>query len=120
MLSISFYSNKKLARQVDISSELFLSLARSEFSKIGKSVTRKVDIDGEVDTARVVMLGKNNREKIIQFLRKRIATEVKLVLSKLGSIPSVNEYQEGVFDLQSLSELLEVVSDENIHLMQRS
>ncbi|MBD2778961.1 hypothetical protein [Iningainema tapete] len=120
MLEISFYSkNGHPPHDVELIDEIYEWLAKSDFSKIGKSVPRKILIDGEKQTLPLVMLSKGNRKKLKAFLGKEIISECDSVLTKLGDSPSKQEYQDGTQRLRKLQELLKCVDNEHYDYLQR-
>ena len=89
MLEFIFYpSNNQPPYYVELSEDIYEWLAKSEFSKIGKSVPKNILIDGEEEKLPLVKLGKDNRRKLRAFLLEAISTESDAVLIQLGESPS--------------------------------
>jgi hypothetical protein len=120
MLEFIFYpSNNQPPYYVELSDDIYEWLAKSEFSKIGKSVPKNILIDGEEEKLPLVKLGKDNRRKLRAFLLEAISTESDAVLIQLGESPSKQEYQECTYRLRVLQELRKCVENENYQYLQR-
>ncbi len=120
MLDIGFISKDgSLTNSVELTEDFYFWLAKSEFSKIGKSVRRKIQIDGEEDKLSVVQLSKGNSKKLKQFFRDEVVRESDAVITKLGDSPSKEEYQAGTYRLRKMLELLKCVENENYQYLQR-
>jgi hypothetical protein len=120
MLDIIFYSSNELSPYyVELSEDIFEWLAKSEFAKIGKSVTRKMLIDGEEEKLPLVKLSKYNRKKLKDFFCDAITRESDAVLKQLGESPSKQEYQDATYRLRKFLELLNFIEDENYAYLQR-
>ena len=120
MLDIGFISKDgSLTNSVELTEDFYLWLAKSEFSKIGKSVRRKIQIDGEEDQLSVVQLSKGNSKKLKAFFRDEVVRESDAVITKLGDSPSKEEYQAGTYRLRKMLELLKCVENENYQYLQR-
>lgn len=120
MLDIIFYpANAQQLRYVEVSEDFYEWLAKSEFSKIGKSVPRKMLIDGEEEKLPLVKLGKDNRKKLRDFFLEAISQETDALLTKLGESPSKKEYQDATYCLRMLQELRKCVENQNYQYLQR-
>jgi hypothetical protein len=120
MFDIIFYTaNDHPPHDVEVSKDIYEWLAKSEFSKIGKSVPRKIEIDGEEEKLYVVHLSKGNRKKLRTFFVEEIIQETDAMLTKLGDSPSKQEYQEGTYRLKKLLELLKCIENPNYQYLQR-
>jgi len=120
MLDISFYTkNGEPPYSVEVTENFYKWLAKSDFSQIGKSVPRKIKVEGEEEKLPLVELGKGNRKKLIIFFREAIIGETKAVFTQLGDSPSKKEYQEGTYRLRMLLELLECLENEKYEYLQR-
>ncbi|WP_334872709.1 hypothetical protein [Nostoc sp.] len=94
-------------------------MAKSDFSKIGKSVPIKILVEGEKEKIPLVKLSKGNRKKLRSFLGEEIIHESDAVLTELGDSPSKKEYQDGTNPLKKLQELLKCVENEHYLYLQR-
>lgn len=113
MLDISFYSHSKEAVEtIEFSEDFYSWLARSEFSKIGKSEEKEMQGDGEPIKVPVVLLEGENRRKLSDFFRDAIVQESDDMLSKLGNSPSKEEYVNASSRLRKLQELRKFIEDE--------
>jgi hypothetical protein len=120
VLDISFYpKNGHPPYTVEVSEDSYEWLAKSDFSKIGTSVTRKIQIEGEEENLRVLQLGKENRKKLRNFLLEAISQESDAVLYQLGDSPSKQEYQNATYRLRKLQELRKCVENEEYQYLQR-
>lgn len=120
MLDISFYANNdQPSYSVEVTENFYEWLAKSEFSKIGKSVARKIKIEGEEEKRDLVQLSKGNRKKFKDFFSKAIVHESMIVRDKLGDSPSVKEYQAENYRLWKLQDLLKGVENEKYQYLQR-
>lgn len=120
MLTINFLSKDgDSTRSIELSEDLYKWLAKSEFAKIGKSVPRKVKIEGEEEKLELVQLSKGNRKKFKDFFSKAIVHESMIVRDKLGDSPSVKEYQAKNYHLWKLQDLLKGVENEKYQYLQR-
>ena len=91
----------------------------STVSKIGSSVPKKVEVEGEKEKLLLVQLGKGNRKKLRAFFVEAITQESDAVLTKLGDSPSKTEYQAAIYRLKKLQELRKCVENENYQYLQR-
>ncbi|MFB2897350.1 MAG: hypothetical protein U7127_13230 [Phormidium sp.] len=120
MLDISFLSRDgQLTNSVQVGSEFHEWLAKTDFSKIGKSVKTKIKIEGEEASLPLVKLGKDNRKKLRNFLLEAISEESDSVLSQLGDSPSKQEHQTLTYRLKKLQELRKCVENEKYQYLQR-
>ncbi len=120
MLDISFYTkNAQPPYSVEITENFYEWLAKSDFSKIGKSVTRKIEVEGEEEKLPLVQLGKDTRRKLRAFLLDAISQESDAMLTQLGDSPSKKEYQNATYRLRKLHELRKCVENEKYKYLQR-
>ncbi|MEH2359236.1 hypothetical protein [Nostoc sp.] len=120
MLDITFYTtNDQPPRSVEVAEDIYEWLAKSDFSKIGKSVPTKILVEGEKEKIPLVKLSKVNRKKLRSFLGDEIIRESDAVLTELGDSPSKKEYQDGTNRLRKLQELLKCVENEHYLYLQR-
>ena len=120
MLDIIFYpKNGEPAHYIEVSEDFYEWLAKSQFSKIGKSVSRKVVIDDEEDTIPLVKLGKENRKKLRNFFLEAITEESDAVITKLGDSPSKQEYLDCTYRLKMLQELRKSLENPKYEYLQR-
>ncbi len=120
MLDISFYANNaQLPYSVEVTENFYEWLAKSEFSKIGKSVPKKIKIEGEDQKLELVQLSKGNRKKLKDFFSKAIVHESMVVRDRLGESPSTKEYQSESYCLWRMQDLLKCVENEKYQYLQR-
>jgi hypothetical protein len=121
MLDIIFYAfkNDDPPHYVEMSEDVYEWLAKSEFSKIGKSVPRNILIDEEEENLPVVELDRDIRQQFKKLFGEAIISESDAVLTKLGDSPSKEEYQAGTYRLRKMLELLKCVENENYQYLQR-
>jgi hypothetical protein len=121
MLDIIFYGLKTdlPPHYVEMSEDFYEWLAKSEFSKIGKSVPRNISIDGEDEKLPVVELDRDIRQQFRNFFRDVIVWESDNVLAKLGDSPLKEQYRAGTYRLRKLLDLLKCVENENYQYLQR-
>lgn len=121
MLDISFYSKDGTdVEVVEVTEDLYKSLAESEFAKIGKSVKRNLQIDGDKVQLEVVQLSKSNRQKLKILFLEEIAEESDRVICSLGLSPSKQEIKVMTFRLSQLQELRKCISDDRYAFMERA
>lgn len=105
-------SGKVLKTNVfELSTDLFLHLAQSEFSKLGASVNTTVLIDDEHVELKLVQLSPFVRQALAGYLKDYLVDLVKESLKKMGSSPSKLEYQEYTMDLKEISELIRCIEN---------
>ncbi|MCL1475847.1 hypothetical protein [Argonema antarcticum] len=120
MLDISFYTNNgQPPYTVEIAEAFYEWLAKSEFSKIGKTRKTKIKIEGEEENLELVKLGKDNRKKLRNFLLEAISEESDSVLSQLGDSPSKPEHQAATYRLKKLQELRKCLENAKYQYLQR-
>lgn len=120
MLDISFYTtNGQPPYTVEVAEDIYEWLIKSEFSKIGKSVNRKIKVEGEEEKLDLVQLSKGNRKKLKNFFSEAIVRESMTVRDQLGDSPSTKEYQAGNYRLWKLQDLLKCVENEKYQYLQR-
>lgn len=123
MLDIIFYSKNGQGQDpelVEVSEEMYQWLIKSDFSKIGKSVPRYIDIDGQKEKLEVVQLTSGNRKKLKNFLEKSIVKISREICHKLGEQPSMQELKQYYTErLLKLDELLKFIENEQYFFLQR-
>jgi hypothetical protein len=121
MLDLIFYAfkNDDPPHYVEMSEDVYEWLAKSEFSKIGKSIPRNILIDEEEEKLPVVELDRDIRQKFSNFFRDAIICESDTVLTKLGDFPLKEEYQSATYRLRKLLDLLKCVENEDYQYLQR-
>ncbi|HAZ46506.1 MAG TPA: hypothetical protein DDW76_01900 [Cyanobacteria bacterium UBA11369] len=120
MLDITFYSgDKEEAEVIEVSDDFYHWLARSEFSRIGKSEIKEMKVDGEPVEVAVIQLEGMNRRKLSDFFRDAIVQETDEMLDKLGSSPSKEAYQEATYRLLLLQRLRKQIEKEQYKYFQR-
>lgn len=121
MLDMIFYASNtnQPPHYVGMSEDVYEWLAKSEFSKIGKSVPRNILIDEEEEKLPLVELDRDIRQKFRKFFRDAIISESDTVLAKLGDSPLKEEYQAGTYRLRKMLELLKCLENENYQYLQR-
>jgi len=121
MLDISFYTtNGQSPEAVEVTEDIYEWLIKSDFSKIGKSRTRKIKIEGEEEKLDLVQLSKGNRKKLKLFFSEAIVRESITARDQLGDSPSTKEYQAGNYRLWKLQDLLKCVENEKYQYLQRN
>ncbi|MCC3421465.1 MAG: hypothetical protein JGK24_15700 [Microcoleus sp. PH2017_29_MFU_D_A] len=121
MLDLIFYTFKtdRPPHYIEMSEDVYEWLAKSEFSKIGKSVPRNILIDEEEEKLPLVELDRDIRQKLRSFFRDAIICESDTVLTKLGDSPLKEEYQSATYRLRKLLDLLKCVENEDYQYLQR-
>ncbi len=120
MLDIIFYSaNNQQPEYVEVSEDIYEWLAKSKFSKIGKSLEREILIDGEEEKLPLVELDKENRSQIRLFFLEAVAEESDAVLAQVEDCLSKEEYQKATYRLRKLQELRKCIENEKYQYLQR-
>lgn len=120
MLDIIFYSpNNQQPEYVEVSEDLYEWLAKSKFSKIGKSVEKKIQIDGAEEELPLVELDKENRTQLRLFFLEAVAEESDTALAQIEDCNSKQEYQKATYRLRKLQELRKCVENEKYQYLQR-
>jgi len=122
MLDLTFYTvNGQPPYTVELSEAFYYWLAKSDFSKIGKSKDRKMTIDDDEEMLNVVQIKSDNgnRKKFITFFSQAILGECKLMLDKLKNKPTTTVYQENAYRLNKLYELLDCMKNRDYQYLQR-
>jgi len=91
------------------SSEFFLRLSKSEFSKLGVSVKKVVKIDGESIEFKLCDLTPFIKGSIVRFLEELLVDIVSESLDKLGESPSKDEFAEYTYDLKELARFIKML-----------
>jgi hypothetical protein len=119
MLDLIFYSSQE-PYYIEVSESFYEWLARSEFSKIGRSEPTKLEVEGEVVEAPLIKLGHDIREGLSRFFRDQIVSESVQILSQLDIDFSKELYQDLTYRLRKLQELRRCVEDQNYIYFQRA
>lgn len=120
MLDIIFYTtNGQPPYTVEVEEDLYEWLAKSQFSKIGKSRKTKINLEGEEESLDLVKLSKDNRKKLRNFLLEAISEESDSVLSQLGDSPSKQEYESVTYRLRKLQDMRKCVENGKYVYLQR-
>lgn len=124
MLDVTFYPKNYRENlepySVEIPEDLYESLARSEFSKIGKSVPRKIKVDDEEQMVSVVQLTKENRKRMQLFFLEKIALESENLLKQLRDYSSKQEYRTLAYRLEVLQELRKCIENQHFFYLERA
>lgn len=120
MLDLIFYQRQGLApRYIQLSEALYEWLARSQFSKIGRSEPVELTLEGEVIELPLVPLEQDTRQGLSTFFRDQIVTETERILAQLDMTFSKDLYAEATYRLRKLQELRRCVEDPNYVYLQR-
>jgi hypothetical protein len=104
---------------VTVSDNLFLRLAKSEFSKIGRSKVTSISLDGEKVRLPLVALSKQLRTNLGRFLVCFITEEVERLISRCGTRPTGREVEPFLRDLESLIQISRAVTNEKASFLLR-
>jgi hypothetical protein len=118
-MEISFYGKRGAIDHVTVSDDLFLRLAKSEFSKIGKSKITSIYLDGEKAKLPLVALSKGTRTNLGRFLVCFIAEEVERLIDQCGTRPTGREVEPFLRDLESLIQISRAVGNEKAVFLHR-
>jgi hypothetical protein len=118
-MEISFYGKRGAIDHVTVSDDLFIRLAKSEFSKIGRSRPTPISLDGEKVKLPLVALSKGVRTSLGRFLVCLIAEEVERLIDRCGTRPTGREVEPFLRDLESLIQISRVVGNEKAFFLQR-
>lgn len=123
MMDITFYKasfDKNTPSEcaiVELSDDLFEKLAKSEFSQMGISKKRKINLDGELIEVKAVELTPMIRDSILVYLKNLLTNDLQNNLEKLGNSPSTNEFRDYTLDLKPILELIRLIeTDTYTHL----
>lgn len=120
MLSIGFHSkNGHKHVSINLAEELYLWLAKSEFSKIGQSLERSIVIDEEEIFLPLVELSGEIRRRFKEFFYEAVVKESDSLLMRLGDYPQKEKYQAETYRLRKLQELRKCIEDEEFLYLQR-
>src|SRR5262245_42603173 len=119
-MEITFYGRARVIEHVTVSNDLYLRLARSEFSKIGKSRNTAITIDGEKAKLSLVSLSNRVRTNLERFVICFIAEEVQRLIERAGTRPTGREVEPFLKDLASLLQILRVLSRGEAVFLQRA
>jgi hypothetical protein len=123
MLDIKFYSKDcESSVMIQLSDELYKRLAKSDFSEIGQPHKIKIKIDGEEDEIEAIDLNKGkitNRQRLIDFFKEEIVEESKKIKTKLGELPSKDEYKQQTYPFFKLIEILTSLENTEFDYLQK-
>lgn len=121
MLDIIFYTEKaeQLPTYVELSESLYEWLAKSPFSRIGRSTPVQLTVEGEILEIPVVELGQTIREQLSQFFRDQIVAETDVVLDDLEKVEVKEDYRSLTYRLRKLQELRKCVENPDLSYLQR-
>ncbi|MCW9681867.1 hypothetical protein FJR41_013860 [Dolichospermum planctonicum UHCC 0167] len=123
MLDIKFYSKDcESSVMIQLSDELYERLAKSDFSEIGQPHKMKIEIDGEEDEIEAIDLNKGkitNRQRLIDFFKEEIVEESKKIKTKLGELPSKDEYKQQTYPFFKLIEILTSLENTEFDYLQK-
>jgi hypothetical protein len=120
MLSISFYSGTgQAAHSIRVVDDFYEWLARSEFSKLGRSQQTQIEIEGETADLPLVPLVAETRTKLIEFFSERIFQETKMMLGDIENSTPSSELVVKTYRLKKLLELLDCLKNGVYQYLQR-
>jgi hypothetical protein len=120
MLDIIFYEADTMQpKYIEISEDLYEWLARSHFSKIGRSIEQSIEIDGETEQLPVVELNAENRSQFRLFFLEAVAEESDRLLTQLTEHFEKEEYREISDRLRKLQELRKCIENPTHQYLQR-
>lgn len=121
MLDLIFYQQQGLApRYVQLTDALYEWLARSDFSKIGRSEPVRLNLEGEVVEIPLVTLEQDTRQGLSAFFRDQIVAETERILAQLDEAFSKELYAEITYRLRKLQELRKCVENRDYVYLQRA
>jgi hypothetical protein len=118
-MEISFYGKRGAIDHVTVSDDLFMRLAKSEFSKIGKSKGITISLDGEKVKLPLVTLNKGVRTNLGRFLACFIAEEVERLIERCGTRPTGREVEPFLRDLEALIQISRAVGNDKASFLLR-
>jgi hypothetical protein len=120
MLSISFYSgNGQTTHSIRVVDDFYEWLARSEFSKLGRSYLTPLEIEGETAELPLVSLGTETRSRLIEFFSECIFRETRSVLGDLDNAVPQPELAAKTYRLKKLLEMLDCLKNGVYQYLQR-
>lgn len=120
MLSLSFYSsNGQAIHSIRVIDDFYEWLARSEFSKLGRSQPTQIEIEGETAELPLVPLVSETRSNLIEFFSDRIFSETRSMLSDLDQSSPPSELSTKTYRLKKLLEVLDCLKSETYQYLQR-
>jgi hypothetical protein len=123
MFDIKFYGNNgESPVTIELSRDFYQKLLQSDFTEIGTSHEKIVEIDGEKEEIEAIDLNKGkipNRQRLIDFFKEEIVEESIKMLEKLGDSPSKEEYKEQTYPLRKLQEILKYLENTQYSYLQR-
>ena len=126
MLNIKFYSkNGESPITIQLSREFYKRLAESDFSEIGISHKKQINIEEEPEEIEVIDLDKGKitkRKRLMDFFKEEIVEESGIMLEKLGEgdpLPSKAEYKEQTYSLRKFQEILKLLENTQYSYLQK-
>jgi hypothetical protein len=120
MLSISFYAgNGQASHSIRVIDDFYEWLARSEFSKLGRSQQTQIELEGETAELPLVPLVAETRSKLIEFFSEHIFSETRSMLGDLDRSLPQTELMTKTYRLKKLLELLDCLKSETYQYLQR-
>lgn len=120
MLDIIFYETETMQpKYIEVSEELYEWLARSNFSKIGRSIKQSIKIDDETEILPLVELDPKNRSLFRLFFLEAIAEESDRLLTQLTEHFEKEDYRKISDRLRKLQELRKCVENFTHQYLQR-
>ncbi|MGR6831478.1 hypothetical protein [Aliivibrio wodanis] len=114
-MDITFYnastSTSSKCSIVQVSDELYIKLAKSEFSQIGAMKDISLNLDGDMIEVKIVELSNVIRQAQILYFNELLPSLLQDSLEKMGDSPSSSEYEIYTSDLKTILELLENFKD---------
>jgi hypothetical protein len=120
MLSIHFYSETgQVAHSIRVVDDFYEWLARSEFSKVGRSQQTQIEIEGETAELPLVPLVAETRSRLIEFFSESIFQETRLMLGDIEHSMPQPELVLKTYRLKKLLELLDCLKSGVYQYLQR-
>jgi hypothetical protein len=120
MLSISFYSgNGQVTHSIRVVDDFYEWLARSEFSKLGRSQPIHLEIEGETVDLPLVPLVAETRSQLIAFFSESIFQETRIMLNDIENSAPPTELAVKTYRLKKLLELLDCLKNGFYQYLQR-
>jgi hypothetical protein len=120
MLSISFYSGDgKAIHSIRVIDDFYEWLAKSEFSRLGRSQLMPLEVEGERAELPLVPLAGETRSQLIEFFSECIFQETRQMLGDLDKSVSQPELAVKTYRLKKLLELLDCLKNGIYQYLQR-
>lgn len=113
MLEIMFFTKNSEITKCNVSDEIYERLAKAGFGKIAKSEVKHMIIEEEEDDYDVISLEQHTRNNYRSFIEKERHLELKRIISKLDSYPTIQEFRENYSYIKSLTQLYDLFDNEN-------